>query len=128
MTQTKTFNLLKYVYGKLYEGTWNNNSVVAENWKVNSWIGILSWLKKNNYIYNYSIQKIDNTHKIIKYAFNNENTMYKPYLRAIKYNCEVLHPTTCYNIANLPTGIDAEFENSFKRSVEYINKKERIYR
>lgn len=129
MATNNKFNLLKYVYGRLYAGTFESNCVKEERRKIYSWIKPINWLKKEGYISYYKVEKVDEKYSIITYGFNHNKLMYEYYLKAIARNIQ-----QCF----VPTGeaiyqkkidsFEQERLDKFEKAVEYIDKDDRIRR
>ncbi len=87
-TEKKKFNLLRFIYGELFlcSLTTTKSSMVIESWKYyrGGWRGILNWLQENKYLSCLQVIPIDNQQIQIRYIFNHNNVMYKPYLNYLQ--------------------------------------------
>lgn len=123
------FNLVKYIYGRLYAGTFEGSTVVLESKKVYSWINVLIWLKKNSYILSYRIIRQGDKAKIY-YVFNHQNKMYEYYLKGIERNINI------YSLNKIPTGeiignkkvddFEQERLDKFQRPIERLDKEDHV--
>ena len=91
MSETKKpFNLLKFVYAKLFSQQClclNAQSCIFEQTsKIYSWTSVLCWLKKQGYVYDFKIKNVDEDKSVLAYKFNRQKLMYEPYLKAIERN------------------------------------------
>ena len=125
MSETKKFNLVNYVYGRLYSeqflGKDSQGFLFEESKKIYSWVGILFWLKKERYIIDFEISNVDEKKSVIAYKFNRQNTMNEWYLKAIERKLKK------NSLEIIPMGelIEQksydEFEAQYKMPVEYID-------
>lgn len=136
MAKKHEFNLLKYVYGRLYAGTFEGSSIKEERKRLYSWIGSLKWLQEKGYIKNYRIIYVDKTYSTLTYEFNHKEKIYEYYLngilRSLKvnalYKCtgEELHHDLPYlpikKEIEKPSEFEQEFRNQCKKPVEYIGR------
>ena len=124
MSETKKFNLVKYVYGRLFAeqflGGNAQGCLFEETSKIYSWKGILYWLKKEGYIFDFVIANVDEKKSVVTYKFNRQRTMYEYYLQAIERNLKKS------DLGITPMGELIEqkafddFEAQYKMPVEYI--------
>ena len=126
MSETKKpFNLLKFVYAKLFSQQClclNAQSCIFEQTsKIYSWTSVLCWLKKQGYVYDFKIKNVDEDKSVLAYKFNRQKLMYEPYLKAIERNLKK------DSLAIEPMGdliekkaVD-DFTAQFKYPVEYID-------
>lgn len=117
----KKFNLVKYVYGRIYAEYVANGkpqSFSIEDIKSRSWTGIMYWLKKNNHIADFKYgETLADGFKVTISQFNNDNLMYDYYLKAIERNVVKNQlGVTGKEIAeaNKPNTPDGEFETHVK--------------
>lgn len=129
MTNSNNSNLLKYVYGRLYAGTYERNCVKETRRKIYSWLKPLNWLKREGYIAHYKVEVIDKEYSIITYAFNHNKLMYEKYLKAIDRNVQQCIIPTGENVVN--ANIE-EFEQEriaqFKKPIEHIAHEDKVCR
>ncbi len=87
-TEKKGFNRLRYIYGELFlcSLTTSRSSLIIESWKYyrGGWRGILNWLQENKYISCLQVTQIDPQQMQIRFIFNHDNVMYRPYLRYLQ--------------------------------------------
>ena len=129
MSETKKFNLVKYVYGRLFAeqflGGNAEGCLFEETSKIYSWKGILHWLKKEGYIFDFVISNVDEKKSVVAYKFNRQRTMYDWYLQAIERNLKK------NSLGIVPMGelIEQkaydEFEAQYNMPVEYIQRADR---
>ena len=129
MEKTKKFNLIQYVYGRLFAEQFTGKDGIGclfeESHKVYDWKGILYWLKKEGYIFDYQIGNVDYNHSVIVFKFNRQRVTYEYYIKGIerrlKQNSLAIEP-----IGDL---IDRkaydEFEAQYNKPVEYIEAADR---
>lgn len=86
MNTNQDFNYVKYLYGMFYAESLNKSELILETWKYYKNLGIINWLRKNQYIYNVRFEQVDSKHKKIIFSFNTHKTMYDRYLKAIENN------------------------------------------
>ena len=128
-TKTKKFNLLQYVYGRLFAEQCLTGKaeglLIEETSKIYSWQGILYWLKKEGYILGFAIRNVDETKSVIAYKFNRQRTMYEYYIKAIERNLRKneLGITPMSDLVE-QKAID-DFEAQYKMPVEYIERADR---
>lgn len=128
-TKTKKFNLLQYVYGRLFAEQCLTGKaeglLIEETSKIYSWQGILYWLKKEGYILGFAIRNVDETKSVIAYKFNRQRTMYEYYIKAIERNLRKneLGITPMSELVE-QKAID-DFEAQYKMPVEYIERADR---
>lgn len=128
----KKFNLLKYVYGRLYAGTYTNNTFIEESKKVYSWYNCIKWLNKEGYVFKCVVKDIGDGKCRITYVFNHQNKIYENYLKAIDKNMSY------HQLSLVPTGEIVEKKNisefeqerldKFSNKVIYITKEDRVPR
>lgn len=128
-TKNKKFNLLQYVYGRLFAEQCLTQKaeglLIDETSKIYSWQGILYWLKKEDYILGFAIRNVDETKSVIAYKFNRQKTMYEYYTKVIERNLRKndLGITPMSELIE-QKAID-DFEAQYKMPVEYIQKADR---
>ena len=128
-TKTKKFNLLQYVYGRLFAEQCltgkDEGLLIDESSKIYSWQGILYWLKKEGYILGFAIRNVDETKSVIAYKFNRQRTMYEYYIKAIERNLKrnELGITPMSELIEQKAFDD--FEAQYKMPVEYIERADR---
>ncbi len=124
MSESKKFNLVKYIYGRLFaEQFLNGNAygcILEETSKIYSWKGVLYWLKKEGYIFDFSIANVNSEKSVLVYKFNRQRTMYDYYLKAIerslkKNGLEIVPMGELTDNKEL-----SDFEAHFNLPVEYI--------
>lgn len=120
----KKFNLLQYVYGRLFAEQCLTQKaeglLIDKTTKIYSWQGILYWLKKEGYIFGFAIRNVDETNSVIAYKFNRQQTMYEYYTKGIERNLQ----KNQLNITPMRELIEQkafdDFEAQYKLPVEYI--------
>ena len=123
------FNMVKYVYGRLYAGTFEGNKTLVTAKKFHSWVNVLDWLQKNNYIYSYKVKVLTNKNREINYIFNKNQIMYERYLNAIKKSCDQSFiPGGEYTENNAQNLGQPEFEDQFSDPIERISYDDRVRR
>lgn len=124
MANDYKFNLLKYVYGRLYAGTFEFNSVKEKRSKIYTWFGVLKWLQEENYISDYKVKPIDKEYSVITYTFNKNKLMYEYYLKGIERSISQYIIPTGERFENTkPDKVnewEEEYRNQFKALVEYV--------
>lgn len=127
MTNTYKFNLLKYVYGRLYAGTFECNCIKEERRKIYSWLKPLNWLKRENYISFYKVEVIDNKYSKITYWFNHNKLMYEYYLKAIARTCEQsIIPTSENIVQRNMSDFEIEYESQFVKPTEKVSSEDHV--
>lgn len=126
------FNILKYVYGRLYAGTYANNNILEERSKIFGWVKSLKWLRDNGYIYSYRVIYVDKKYSRITFIFNHSNLIYKSYLNGIdknlKYHQLQLVPTSEFIDKKEIDEFEQERLMQYKDNVEYITKEDKVQR
>ena len=88
--KTKKFNLLQYVYGRLFAeqflGKNAEGLLIEDTSKIYSWQGILYWMKKEGYIFGFNISNLSEKKSVLAFKFNRQKTMYDYYIKAIERN------------------------------------------
>ena len=88
MSETKKFNFVKYVYGKLFLIQYFESDgcgcFIDKTPKVYSWMGVIHWLKKEGYIIDFAMKNVSKERTAFAYQFNRQKTMYEWYLNAIE--------------------------------------------
>ena len=116
--KTKKFNLLKYVYGRLFAeqflGKNAEGLLIEDTSKIYSWQGILYWMKKEGY-----------KKSVLAFKFNRQKTMYDYYIKAIERNLN----KNSINIIPMGELIEQkaydDFEAQYNMPVEYIERADR---
>ena len=132
MSKSKDFNLVPYVYGRLYAEQYYDKESIGVLYetskKLYSWVGILYWLQKENYILAYEIKNVDEDTSVVTYKFNRNKTTYEGYIRkverSLKANDTIITPMSEF-IRQVDSEKDRDklldgFEAQFKKPVEYI--------
>lgn len=129
MSKAKKFNLLMYVYGRLFaqQALCNNciGIIQESSAKIYSWVNILKWLQKEGYILEYTAKHSGKGECTLTYRFNRQKRLYEGYIRKIERNLKI------NSLAIEPTGDLVEeknyddFEAQYKKPVEYIKKEDR---
>lgn len=124
MAKEKKFNLLRYVYGRLYAGQYYGGNAVGfvfeETDKIYSWKGILHWLKKETNIFDFVIKNVDDKHSIIVYKFNRQKLMYEYYIKGIENNLKKLSLSIEPMCDLIEKKAYDDFEAQYQKPVEYI--------
>lgn len=132
MSNKKDFNLIPYVYGRLYAEQYYDKVgygvLFEKSDKVYSWKGIFYWLKKEGYLVNYEVGNVDYDTSVVCFKFNRTKLTYEGYIRAVekglKKNELVVTPMSEF-VQQLDTEKDRDklvdgFEAQYKKPVEYI--------
>ena len=128
-TKTKKFNLLQYVYGRLFAEQFAGKNaeglLIEDTSKIYSWQGILYWLKKEGYIFGFNISNLNEKKSVLAFKFNRQKTMYEYYIKAIERNLL----KNSINIIPMGELIEQknydDFEAQYKMPVEYIDRADR---
>ena len=128
-SKTKKFNLLQYVYGRLFAEQCLTGKaeglLIEETSKIYSWQGILYWLKKEGYIFGFAIRNVDETKSVIAYKFNRQRTMYEYYIKAIERNLKRNELGIVPMSELIEQKAVDDFEAQYKMPVEYIERADR---
>ncbi len=130
MAKSKEFNLFSYVYGRLYAEQYFDKEGIGylfeSSNKIYSWIGILYWLKKENYLIEFNIGNADYNTSVITYRFNRQHLTNEYYLKAIERN---LKKNASLDIEPMGDLIQKkaydEFAAQYNKPVEYIEAADR---
>lgn len=125
MAKQKEFNLVKYVYGRLFAeqflGESSEGCLFEETSKIYSWKGILHWLKKEGYILDFVISNVDEKKSVVAFRFNRQRTMYDYYLKAIERNLK----KSSLSVVPMSELIEKkecdDFDAQYNMPVEYIS-------
>lgn len=131
MAKSKEFNPFPYIMGRLFEEQYYEKDGIGylfeSTRKIYSWIAVLYWFKKENYIIEFSIKNVDDDNSVIVYKFNRQKQDSK-FEYVIK---KAEHKLKRYALSIEPMGdlIEAkaydEFEAQYKMPVEYIEAADR---
>ena len=127
--KTKKFNLLQYVYGRLFAeqflGKNAEGLLIEDTSKIYSWQGILYWMKKEGYIFGFNISNLSEKKSVLAFKFNRQKTMYDYYIKAIERNLN----KNSINIIPMGELIEQkaydDFEAQYNMPVEYIERADR---
>ena len=127
--KTKKFNLLKYVYGRLFAeqflGKNAEGLLIEDTSKIYSWQGILYWMKKEGYIFGFNISNLSEKKSVLAFKFNRQKTMYDYYIKAFERNLN----KNSINIIPMGELIEQkaydDFEAQYNMPVEYIERADR---
>ena len=131
MTNSKDFNLFSYVFTKLYEEQFYEKDgigfVFGKSKDVYSWFGILFWLKKEQYIWEFNIINVNDDTSVVAYKFNRQKQESKfDYIEQ-----RITRKLGRYSLSIEPMGTLIEkkaydeFEAQYNLPVEYIEKADR---
>ncbi len=127
--KTKKFNLLQYVYGRLFAeqflGKNAEGLLIEDTSKIYSWQGVLYWMKKEGFIFGFNISNLSEKKSVLAFKFNRQKTMYDCYIKAIKRKLN----KNSINIIPMGELIEQkdydDFEAQYNMPVEYIERADR---